>query len=46
MPRLMEHGQQRIIHFVEADEPLPDYCRSLLIEDKREVGLVWNVKTN
>ena len=46
MPRLTEQEQQEIIRFVEADRPLPDKYRFLLFEDKREVELVWNGKTN
>ena len=46
MPRLTEQEQQEIIRFIEADEPLPDKYRFLLFDDKREVELVWNGKTN
>ncbi|MBW7865634.1 MAG: site-specific DNA-methyltransferase, partial [Candidatus Hydrogenedentes bacterium] len=46
MPRLTEQEQQEIIRFIEADRPLPDKYRFLLFEDKREVELVWNGKTN
>ena len=46
MPRLTEQEQQEIIRYIEADEPLPDKYRFLLFEDKREVELVWNGKTN
>ena len=46
MPRLTEKEQQEIIRFIEADKPLPDRYRFLLFEDKREVELVWNGKTN
>ena len=46
MPRLTEQEQQEIIRFLEADKPLPDKYRFLLFEDKREVELVWNGKTN
>ncbi|MCH9034790.1 MAG: site-specific DNA-methyltransferase [Planctomycetes bacterium] len=46
MPRLTEQEQQDIIRFLEADKPLPDKYRFLLFEDKREVELVWNGKTN
>ena len=46
MPRLSEQEQQEIIRFIEADIPLPDRYRFLLFEDKREVELVWNGKTN
>ena len=46
MPRLTEQEQQEIIRHLEADKPLPDKYRFLLFEDKREVELVWNGKTN
>lgn len=46
MARLTEQEQQDIIRFLEADKPLPDKYRFLLFEDKREVELVWNGKTN
>jgi hypothetical protein len=46
MPRLTEQEQQEIIRYLEADRPLPDKYRFLLFEDRREVELVWNGKTN
>src|SRR5579875_3698381 len=46
MPRLTEQEQQEIIRYLEADKPLPDKYRFLLFEEKREVELVWNGKTN
>lgn len=46
MPRLTDQEQQEIIRFIEADKPLPEKYRFLLFEDKREVELVWNGKTN
>jgi adenine-specific DNA-methyltransferase len=46
MPRLSEQEQQEIIRYIEADKPLPDKYRFLLFQDKREVELVWNGKTN
>ncbi len=46
MPRLTEQEQQDIIRFLEADKPLPDKYRFLLFDEKREVELVWNGKTN
>ena len=46
MPRLTEQEQQEIIRFLEADKPLPEKYRFLLFEDKRQVELVWNGKTN
>ncbi|MDF3351602.1 site-specific DNA-methyltransferase [Sulfitobacter sp. KE34] len=46
MARLTEQEQQEIIRFIEAGKPLPDRYRFLLFDDKREVELVWNGKTN
>ena len=46
MARLTEQEKQEIIRYLEADKPLPDKYRFLLFEDKREVELVWNGKTN
>ena len=46
MPRLTESEQQEIIRFIEADKSLPEKYRFLPFEDKREVELVWNRKTN
>ena len=46
MSRLTEQEQQEIIRFLEADKSLPDKYRFLLFDDKREVELVWNGKTN
>ena len=46
MSRLTEQEQQDIIRYLEADKPLPEKYRFLLFEDKREVELVWNGKTN
>ena len=46
MPRLTEQEQQELIRFIESDKPIPDKYRFLLFEDKREVELVWNGKTN
>lgn len=46
MPRLTEQEKQEILRYVEADKPLPDKFRFLLFEEKREVELVWNGKTN
>jgi len=44
MPRLTEQEQQEIIHFIEANRPLPEKYCFLLFVDKREVELVWNGK--
>lgn len=46
MPRLTEQEQREVIRFMEADKPLPDRYRFLLIEDKRVIELVWNGKTD
>ena len=44
--RLTDQEQQEIIRYLEAGKPLPEKYRFLLFEDKREVELVWNGKTN
>jgi DNA modification methylase len=46
MARLNEPEKQEIIRFLEAGKPLPEKYRFLLFDDKREVELVWNGKTN
>jgi adenine-specific DNA-methyltransferase len=46
MARLTDQEKQDIIRYMEADRPLPDKYRFLLFEEKREVELVWNGKTN
>ncbi len=46
MLHLTEQERQEVIRFIEAGRPLPDKYRFLLFEDKREVELVWNGKTN
>jgi DNA modification methylase len=46
MAQLTEQEKQEIIRFLEADKPLPDKYRFLLFDEKREVELVWNGKTN
>lgn len=46
MARLTEQEQQEVIRHLEAAKPLPEKYRFLLFEDKREVELVWNGKTN
>ena len=44
--KLSDQEKQDIIRYLEADRPLPDKYRFLLFEDKREVELVWNGKSN
>ena len=46
MPRLTDAEKQDIIRHLEADKPLPEKYRFLVFDDKREVELVWNGKTN
>jgi len=46
MARLTEQEKQDIVRYLEADKPLPDKYRFMLFEEKREVELVWNGKTN
>jgi len=46
MAQLTEQEKQEIIRFLEAGKALPDKYRFLLFDDKREVELVWNGKTN
>jgi DNA modification methylase len=46
MARLAEQEKQDIIRYLDADKPLPDKYRFLLFEEKREVELVWNGKSN
>src|ERR1700679_1877924 len=46
MAKLTEQEQQEVIRFIEAGKPLPDEYRFLLFDDKREIELVWNGKTN
>ncbi len=44
--RLSDNEIQSITRCLEAGKPLPDKYRFLLFEDKREVELVWNGKSN
>jgi adenine-specific DNA-methyltransferase len=46
MAQLTEQEIQEIIRFLEAGKSLPDKYRFLVFDDKREVELVWNGKTN
>lgn len=43
---LTDNEIRDITKLLEAGKPLPDKLRFLLFEDKREVELVWNGKTN
>lgn len=44
--KLTDTEKQDIIRFLDTNKPLPDKYRFLLFDDKREVELVWNGKTN
>ena len=46
MSPLTGQEKQEIIRYIEAGKPLPQKYRFLLFEDKREVELVWNGKTD
>lgn len=46
MPRLTEAELNEISRLLAADKPLPEKYRFLLFDEKREVELVWNGKTN
>jgi len=43
---LTDNEKREIFKLIEAGKPLPDKYRFLLFDDKREVELVWNGKTN
>lgn len=44
--KLSDNEKRDLVKLLEADKPLPDKYRFLLFEDKREVELVWNGKSN
>lgn len=44
--KLTEHEIRDINQYLLEGKPLPDKYRFLLFDDKREVELVWNGKTN
>lgn len=44
--KLTDNEIRDVTKLLEAGKPLPDKYRFLLFEDKREVELVWNGKTN
>jgi DNA modification methylase len=46
MLKLTDQEKQEIVRFLEAGKSLPDKYRFLLFDEKREVELVWNGKTN
>ncbi len=44
--KLTDNEKREILKLIETDKPLPDKYRFLLFDDKREVELIWNGKTN
>lgn len=46
MLKLTDQEKQEIVRYLEAGKELPEKYRFLLFEDKREVELVWNGKTD
>jgi len=44
--KLTDNEIRDIVKLLEAGKPLPEKYRFLLFEEKREVELVWNGKTN
>ena len=44
--KLTDNEKRDVIALLEADKPLPDKYRFLLFDEKREVELVWNGKTD
>ncbi|MAY73206.1 MAG: site-specific DNA-methyltransferase [Phycisphaerae bacterium] len=44
--QLSDTEKQDILRYLDADKPLPDKYRFLLFDEKREIELVWNGKTN
>jgi len=43
---LSDNEKRDIKKYLDAGKPLPDKYRFLLFEEKQEVELVWNGKTN
>lgn len=43
---LTDNEKRDVIKYIEAGKPLPDKYRFLLFDDKKQVELVWNGKTN
>ncbi|HQN73919.1 MAG TPA: DNA methyltransferase, partial [bacterium] len=44
--KLTDTEKREIVKLIELDKPIPDKYRFMLFDDKREVELVWNGKTN
>ncbi len=43
---LSDNEKRDIVKYIESGKPLPDKYRFLIFDDKREVELVWNGKTD
>ncbi|MBV6467581.1 MAG: hypothetical protein PGMFKBFP_02949 [Anaerolineales bacterium] len=43
---LTDHEKNEVLKLIEKGKPLPDKYRFLLFDDKREVELIWNGKSN
>jgi DNA modification methylase len=44
--KLTDNEKREALKLIESGKPLPDKYRFLLFDDKREVELIWNGKTN
>jgi len=44
--KLLDSEKREILKLIDQNKPLPDKYRFLLFDDKREVELTWNGKTN
>lgn len=44
--QLTDNEKRDIIKYLDKNKPLPEKYRFLLFDDKKEVELVWNGKTN
>ena len=44
--KLTDNEIRDVVKYLEEGKPLPDKYRFMLFDDKREVELVWNGKTN
>lgn len=44
--KLLDSEKREILKLIDQNKPLPDKYRFLLFDDKREVELIWNGKTN
>lgn len=44
--KLTDNEKREVLKLIESGKPLPEKYRFLLFDDKREVELVWNGKTN